>query len=363
MAVLKVNPPPNPNINQVYGGIVRNKGNYLQLFEILFNTGAEVKPVVDHYSIGCNLNLQVIRAYTEGMAVNTSNGYSDYLIRATAANGGIRAVAGITTNLTMVACDRHRLSKYAAQVLGQTMTAALLLAAGMKQPQARVSIRMTTGSDLGLVFADAGFDGSVRGYVANPEATAPLTADGFLQVIRDVGYGTPYSGNVELVSSEVSENITYYLVSSEQIPSALLTGVFINEQQTMVAGGLLLQIMPEARRNYELLQLLDERVQSMEAFSQLLMQGKKLDDIFIDLLGDIGLVILPEVQPVQFKCRCTFDRVLGALKMFGQSELRDMISQDAGAEATCQFCAEVYRASAADLEAIIHNLAVQEVNG
>lgn len=290
--------------------------------------------------------------------INTNNGYSDYLIRATAANGGIRAVAGITTNLTMVARDRHHLSLYTSQVLGQTMTAALLLASGMKQPQARVSIRMTSSNELGLVFADAGFDGSVRGYVDNPAvAVAPTQlANGFLQVIRDVGYGNPYSGNVELVSTEVSENITYYLVSSEQIPSALLTGVFVDEQKITVAGGLLLQIMPEARRNYELLQLLDNRVKSMGAFSELLQAGKKLEAIFTDLLGDIGLVILPEVQPVQFKCRCTFDRVLGALKMFGQTELRDMINQDAGAEATCQFCAEVYRASVTDLEEIIRDL-------
>jgi len=291
----------------------------------------------------------------------------DRLIRASAAQGGIRAVAAITTNLTAEARRRHNMSALTAIALGQTMTAALLLGSGMKQPQARVSIRLSSEGQLGLIFADAGFDGTVRGYVDNPTLELPsdsgqfnlgeaIGQNGFLQVIRDVGYGTPYSGNVELVSNEISENITYYLVSSEQIPSALLTGVFADANGVDVAGGLLLQIMPQARRDNSLMELLDNRVRSLHEFSELLQQGKSLNQILEDLLGDIGLEILPEVQHLQFKCRCNFDRVLGALTMFGATELRDMIDKDHGAEATCQFCSQVYKADRQDLEKIIHNL-------
>ncbi|WP_041430135.1 Hsp33 family molecular chaperone HslO [Synechococcus sp. PCC 7502] len=281
----------------------------------------------------------------------------DHLIRATAANGGIKAVAVTTTNLTAEARRRHKMSKITTKALGQTMTAALLLASGMKQPQARVSIRINSDGDLGLVFADAGFDGTVRGYVDQPQLeSAVLGQNGSLQVIRDVGYGNPYSGNVEIVSSEVSENITYYLVSSEQIPSALLTGVLTDDRGVDVAGGLLLQIMPQARRDHNLLEVLDSRVRSLSEFTSLLKQGMSLRQILEDLLGDIELNILPEVQPVKFKCRCTFDRVLGALRMFGVEELRDMINEDHGAEAICQFCSEVYRADRFDLEKIILNL-------
>jgi molecular chaperone Hsp33 len=291
----------------------------------------------------------------------------DRLIRASAAQGGIRAVAAITTNLTAEARRRHKMSALTAIALGQTMTAALLLGSGMKQPQARVSIRLNSEGQLGLIFADAGFDGTVRGYVDNPTLELPsdsgqfnlgeaIGQNGFLQVIRDVGYGTPYSGNVELVSNEISENITYYLVSSEQIPSAMLTGVFADDNGVDVAGGLLLQIMPQARRDRNLMELLDNRVRSLHEFSNLLQQGKSLNQILEDLLGDIGLDILPEVQPLQFKCRCNFDRVLGALTMFGITELQDMIEKDRGAEATCQFCSQVYKADRQDLEKIIQNL-------
>ncbi len=297
-----------------------------------------------------------------------NSGIGDRLIRAVAKDGGIRAVAAMTTNLTTEARRRHKMSNLTTVVLGQTMTAALLLASGMKQPQARVSIRFNSDGELGLIFADAGFDGTVRGYVDNPTLNPPpsesmsldigkaIGQNGFLQVIRDVGCGTPYSGNVELVSNEVSENITYYLVSSEQIPSALLSGVFINDDGVEVSGGLLLQIMPQARRDFDLLEALDGRVRSLDEFTSLLKQDISLESILEDLLGDLGLDILPEVQPLKFKCRCNFERVMGALRLFGETELREMINEDHGAEATCQFCSEVYRADRQDLEKIILNL-------
>ncbi len=285
---------------------------------------------------------------------------SDRLICANAANGGIRAVIATTKNLTIEAQRRHKMLAAATSALGQTMTAALLLASGMKQPQARVSIRLSNDGPLGLIFADAGFDGTVRGYVDAPQLELPISAaisqNGFLQVIRDVGYGTPYSGNVELVSTEISENITYYLTSSEQMPSALLTGIFMDDNEVKVAGGLLLQIMPEARRDLDLLELLNGRLQSLRELTTLLQQGQPLPEILEDLLGDLGLSFLPEIQSVQFKCRCTFERVLGALTMFGAAELRDMIENDRGAEAICQFCGEIYRADCQDLEKIILNL-------
>jgi molecular chaperone Hsp33 len=292
----------------------------------------------------------------------------DRLIQASAAQGGIRAVAAITTNLTAEARQKHKMSAMTTIALGQTMTAALLLASGMKQPQARVSIRLSSDGELGLIFADAGFDGTVRGYVDHPTLDLSESPDiqinlgkaigqnGFIQVIRDVGYGTPYSGNVELVSNEISENITYYLVSSEQIPSALLSGVYVDDNGVDIAGGLLLQIMPQARRDHTLMELLDHRVRNLHEFPQLLKQGKSLDRILEDLLGDIGLEIYPEAQSIKFKCRCNFDRVLGALKMFGIAELQDMIEQDHGAEATCQFCSQIYKADRQDLEKIILSL-------
>ena len=299
---------------------------------------------------------------------------ADQLIRATAADGGIRAVGVITTRLTEEARQRHNLSYVATAALGRTMSAGLLFASSMKRPESRVNIRIKGNGPLGGILVDAGLDGTVRGYVDNPHVELPPNAkgkldvggavgsDGYLYVVRDVGYGYPYSSTVELVSGEIGDDLTHYLVTSEQVPSALVLGVFVSAQGVTAAGGLLLQVMPKAARDEELIQTLESRVGQLNGFTPLLREGKNLPQILKDLLGDMNLEILPETQLVRFDCRCSFDRVLGALKMLGVDELQDMIEKDNGAEATCHFCGEVYRASRDELAQLIEDLEAESTS-
>jgi len=293
---------------------------------------------------------------------------ADQLIRATAADGGIRVVGVITTRLTEEARQRHKLSYVATAALGRTMSSGLLLASSMKRAEARVNIRVKGNGPLGGILVDAGVDGTVRGYVDNPEVELPTNSrgkldvggavgsDGYLYVVRDIGYGYPYSSTVELVSGEIGDDVASYLVSSEQTPSALMVGVFVEPDGVTAAGGLLVQVLPKAARDEGLVQTLESRMAALSGFTPLLQAGKNLPQIFEDWLGDMGLEIMPETQMLRFHCRCSFDRVMGALKILGQSELRDMIEKDDGAEATCHFCGEVYRASSMDLEQLIEQL-------
>lgn len=292
---------------------------------------------------------------------------ADQLIRATAANDGIRAVGVITTHLTEEARRRHCLSYVATAALGRTMSAGLLLASNMKQAQARVNVRVRGDGPLQGILVDAGLDGTVRGYVTNPAVELPpstkgkldvgsAVGKGYLYVVRDMGYGYPYSSTVELVSGEIGEDVTHYLVTSEQTPSALALGVFVGAQGVTAAGGLLIQILPKAAQDQALVELLDSRLSHLQGFTPLLQAGKTLPDIFADLLGDMGLKIFPQRQMVQFQCRCSLERVLGALKMLGQDELQDMIEKDDGAEATCDFCGEVYQATSLQLAQLIDDL-------
>jgi molecular chaperone Hsp33 len=293
---------------------------------------------------------------------------ADQLIRATAADGGIRTVGVITTRLTEEARQRHKLSYVATAALGRTMSAGLLLSSSMKRPESRVNIRIKGDGPLGGILVDAGLDGTVRGYVDNPTVELPPSLvgkldvgtavghNGYLYVVRDVGYGYPYSSTVELISGEIGDDITHYLVSSEQTPSALVLGVFVSAEGVTASGGLLVQVMPKAARDEALVQTLESRVASLAGFTPLLKQGKSLQQMFEELLGDMNLEIFPETQMLHFHCGCSFDRVLGALKMLGKDELRDMIEKDDGAEATCHFCGEVYKASSDELEQLIQDL-------
>jgi molecular chaperone Hsp33 len=293
---------------------------------------------------------------------------ADQLIRATAAGGGIRVVGVITTKLTEVARQRHQLSYVATAALGRTMAAGLLLASSMKRPQSRVNIRVKGDGPLGGILVDAGLDGTVRGYVDNPAVELPPNAagkldvgtavgrQGYVYVVRDIGYGYPYSSTVELVSGEIGEDITHYLATSEQTASALALGVYVGSNGVEAAGGLLLQILPRAAEDLEMVTTLEQRLSSLTGFTPCCGPTKPLPQIFEDLVGDMDLTILPESQLVRFHCPCSFDRMLGALKMLGEDELQDMIEKDNGAEATCHFCNEIYHTNSDHLAQLIADL-------
>lgn len=298
---------------------------------------------------------------------------ADQLIRATAADGGIRAVGVITTRLTEEARQKHKLSYVATAALGRGMSSGLLLASSMKREGSRVNIRIKGNGPLGGILVDAGLDGTVRGYVDHPEVEIPPNAKGkldvggaigrlgYLYVVKDIGYGYPYSSTVELISGEVGEDIANYLVTSEQTPSALLVGVFVGAEGVTASGGILLQVLPKAARDEQLVATLEERVSKLSGFTPLIRAGKTLPDILTELIGDLGLNILPEIQMVRFDCKCSFNRMLGALKMLGEAELEDMIEKDEGAEATCQFCGEIYQANKDQLVELLADLRSESV--
>lgn len=295
---------------------------------------------------------------------------ADQLIKATAADDGIRVVGVITTRLAEEARARHQLSYVATAALGRTMSAGLLLASSMKRAEARVNVRIKGDGPLGGVLVDAGVDGTVRGYVDNPLIELPLNSKGkldvggavgkgYVYVVRDMGYGYPYSSTVELISGEIGDDLAHYLGTSEQTPSALILGVFVSAEGVEASGGLLLQVLPKAAEDPALISTLESRLSTLTGFTPLLRDNKTLPQIMESLLGDMGLRIFPETQLVRFHCPCTYQRMIGALKMLGEDELKDMIEKDDGAEATCHFCGEVYRADSNQLAQLIEDLKIE----
>jgi molecular chaperone Hsp33 len=293
---------------------------------------------------------------------------ADQLVRATAAAGGIRVVGAITTDLAQEARERHKLSYVATVALGRTLTAGLLLASNMKRHGSRITIRVQGHGPLGRVVADAGLDGTVRGFVDYPAVELPPTDQGkfdvsgavgqlgYLFVQRDDGSDYPYTSTVELVSGGIGEDVANYLVNSEQTPSALVLGESIDTHGVKTSGGLLIQVLPKAANDEALVAELESRVQDLSGFTPLLQAGKPIPEILQTLLGDMDLHIFPQTQPLRFHCRCSYDRALTALKLFSIPELEDMIATDHGAEAICDFCGNVYRAGVDELNQLIGEL-------
>jgi molecular chaperone Hsp33 len=274
-----------------------------------------------------------------------------FLHRGIAANGGIRVIAADTTHLVAEASERHEATPLASAALGRSLTGALLLShVLLKNHQDRLTLRLRGDGPLGGAIADAGLDGSVRGYVVKPYVSLEPRADGKLNVGGGIGkgdleiirshapYGDPYSSSVKLVNGEIAEDIAVFLAQSEQIGSAVLLGVYVEGQKVTRSGGVILQALPNADEGA--LTLLEANV---KAFGQLTDKMKTLSllDIMEELCWGLGLEILTdEALPLQFSCRCSDQKALEALAYFSPDEREEMISQDGGAEAVCHWCGE-----------------------
>jgi molecular chaperone Hsp33 len=266
-----------------------------------------------------------------------------FLLRGMAAQGGVRVVAADTTDLVREAVERHGAARTAGAALGRTLTGALLLShVLLKNPQDRITLRLRGDGPLGGVIADAGLDGSVRGYAYNPAVELPPRDDGKLDVGGAVGstgdievirshapYGDPYASNLELASGEVAEDIATFLAVSEQIASAVLLGVYFGpEGRVERAGGVLLQALPGVED--AALDLLEANV---KAFGPLTSAMELCWGMGFELLTDPGL-------PLCFACRCSDAKALDALAYFSPDEREHMIQEDGGAEVVCHWCGE-----------------------
>lgn len=276
---------------------------------------------------------------------------NDYLVKALAYNGQVRAYAARTTETIAEAQRRHGTWPTASAALGRAMTAGVMMGAMLKGKD-QLTVKIEGNGPLGPILIDSNADGEVRGYVTNPQVDFPLNEQqkldvkkavgsfGTLTVVKDLGLKEYFTGQVELVSGELGEDFTYYFASSEQIPSSVGVGVLVNPDQTILAaGGFILQLMPGI--DDEIITLIEERLKTIPPISKLIEEGLTPEAILEKLLGENNVKIL-ETMPVAFRCNCSKDRFARAIISLGEQEINDMIQEDGKAEAQCHFCRETY---------------------
>ena len=286
----------------------------------------------------------------------------DYLIRATAANGQVRAFGVRSRELTETAKNAHDTSPVATAALGRLMSAAVMMGADLKGENDLLTLRMEGDGPMGGLLATADSHGNVKGYAFHPEVLLPPNAKGkldvggalgagMLSVVKDIGLKEPYVGQTNLVSGEIAEDLTYYYATSEQIPCSIALGVLMNKDNTVrQAGGFMIQLLPGA--SDELIDRLEERLGELPSITALLDAGKTPEEILSGLLGDFDMEIL-EKKPVQFHCDCSRERVERAIVSIGKKEIREMIEEGKPIEAGCQFCNKKYSFSVEELEELL----------
>jgi len=292
----------------------------------------------------------------------------DTLIHGTAADGTVRCMAAVTTDLVAEAARRHDLWPTVAAALGRTLTGTLLLGSSLKELD-RLTVQIVGDGPIGGITAEANARGQVRGYVRNPEAHAPynekgkfdvraVVGQGMFYVTRESGYDVglyrePYRGSVPLISGEIAEDFAYYLTKSEQIPSAVLLGVHLQREAPYVsaAGGVMIQMMPGASERT--VAAIEGSVSRMPQATMLIREGARPEDLLRAALGDVEFELLDE-KKVSFACPCSYERAVSMISSIDRAELESMLREDRGAVMTCHFCNETYRLDEAELEKVMN---------
>ena len=276
---------------------------------------------------------------------------TDYIIRATAAEGQIRAFAATTRDLVEAARDAHNTSPVATAALGRLLTAGAMMGIMMKGEKDLLTLRAEGDGPIGGLLVTADSKGDVKGYAFNPEVMLPPNAQGkldvggalgvgVLSVIRDIGLKEPYVGQTILVSGEIAEDLTYYYATSEQVPSSVALGVLMNKDNTVrQAGGFIIQLMPGA--SDDCIDRLEARLGEMSSITALLDAGKTPEEILELILGEFGLEINDTVDAA-FQCDCSKERVSRAIATLSRKDLDDIVSDGESIEVKCQFCNKAY---------------------
>lgn len=290
---------------------------------------------------------------------------SDYLVRATAFNGSVRAFAAKTTDTVGEVQRRHMMWPTASAALGRTMTAAVMMGAMLKGED-KLTIKVEGKGPLGPIIVDTNSKGEVRGYATNPHTHFDLNevgkldvrravgTEGTLTVVKDLGLRDFFTGQVPIVSGEIAEDFTYYFATSEQVPSSVGLGVLVNPDNTILAaGGFIIQLMPGT--DDETITEIEKRLSEMEPVSKLIQKGLSPEELLEEVLGEGNVKIL-DSMPVKFQCTCSKERFGNAILGLGEQEIREMIDEDGMAEAQCHFCLETYHYSREELEGFIDEL-------
>ena len=246
----------------------------------------------------------------------------DYLVRAIAANGQVRAFAAYTKNTVETARQAHNTSPVVTAGLGRLLTAGAMMGSMMKGDRDVLTIKAEGSGPVGHYLVTADSKGNVKGYAANPNVILPANAAGkldvggslgagLLTVIKDLGLKEPYTGTCELVSGEIAEDLTYYFASSEQTPSSVGLGVLMTKDNTVnVAGGFIIQLMPDATE--ETISIVEEKISTIKSVTSMLENGLDPEGIINLILGGLDPEILDKM-PVRFYCNRSKERVSKAL--------------------------------------------------
>ena len=286
----------------------------------------------------------------------------DYIVRASLANDSVRAFAISSTHLVAEARERHRTLPVVTAALGRLLSAGAIMGSMMKGDKDIVTISLKGDGPAGYITVTADSHGHVKGFPGNPNVVIPrkyagkldvgaAVGRGLLTVSYDLGLKEPYSGQVEIQTGEVAEDLAYYFTVSEQLPSAVGLGVMVDTDSSVKhAGGFIVQLLPDAPE--DVIELLEKKLANLEPVTTMMEQGMTPEEMLLHIFEGVDIEFT-ERHDVKFYCDCSKEKVKRALAAISDKELQDIVNDGEDIEVKCYFCNTAYKFSIADIKDIL----------
>ena len=286
----------------------------------------------------------------------------DYIVRASLANDSVRAFAISSTHLVAEARERHKTLPVVTAALGRLLSAGAIMGCMMKGDKDIVTVSLKGDGPAGYITVTADSHGHVKGFPGNPNVDIPrkyagkldvgaAVGRGLLTVSYDLGLKEPYSGQVEIQTGEVAEDLAYYFTVSEQLPSAVGLGVMVDTDSSVKhAGGFIVQLLPDAPE--DVIELLEKKLANLEPVTTMMEQGMTPEDMLSYIFEGVD-VEFTERHDVEFYCDCSKEKVKRALAAISDKDLQDIVNDDEDIEVKCYFCNTTYKFSIADIKDIL----------
>lgn len=286
----------------------------------------------------------------------------DYIVRASLANDSVRAFAISSTHLVAEARERHRTLPVVTAALGRLLSAGAIMGSMMKGDKDIVTISLKGDGPAGYITVTADSHGHVKGFPGNPNVDIPrkyagkldvgtAVGRGLLTVSYDLGLKEPYSGQVEIQTGEVAEDLAYYFTVSEQLPSAVGLGVMVDTDSSVKhAGGFIVQLLPDAPE--DVIELLEKKLANLEPVTTMMEQGMTPEEMLLHIFEGVDIEFT-ERHDVKFYCDCSKEKVKRALAAISDKDLQDIVNDDEDIEVKCFFCNTAYKFSVADIKDIL----------
>lgn len=271
-------------------------------------------------------------------------------------DGAFRVIALRSTETVRGVIESQKSEGETARHLGDLCTGTTLVRMTMS-PAYRVQAVLRGAGAKGNLVADSYPDGSTRGLSRAPSGPVRLGDDSLMQVMRTLHNGTLHQGVVS-VSPEhgVSGALMNYFLESEQVTTATAVGSLYtgepSSEALSIAGGWVVQVLPEC--NEPPLAVMYERLRN--DFADV---GKVLQELGGDprkMLAEIcyGMPYTETAaHVVEYRCRCSAERVLASLATIGRADLQEMLEAEEPLFITCDYCSKPYEIPAESLRGLV----------